>query len=107
MANVSPDLLWPIVRDTSCFVVTQKVAGRSRMGKAGPRFTKEPNNLTGVNSFKYSGLANAKTIDIAPTADRGCVLTTKSRNDKRKIAVRSFSSAVSTHHVACCSAALM
>merc|ERR1712037_184913 len=36
------------------------------------------------------GLANAKTIDIAPTADRGCVLTTKSRNDKRKIAPKAL-----------------
>merc|ERR1712087_1057003 len=86
MANVSAELLWPIVRDTSCFNKTQKASGRSRMGKAGARFTTEPNNLAGINSFKFSGLANEKTIDIAPAADRGCVLTMKSRNDKRKIA---------------------
>jgi len=90
MANVSADLLWPIVRDTSCFLITQKQAGRSKMGKAGARFTTEPNNLTGLNSYKYSGLANEKTIDIVPTADRGCVLTTKSRSDKRKIAPKSL-----------------
>ena len=86
MANVSAELLWPIVRDTSCFVKTQKASSRSRMGKAGARFTTEPNNLAGINSFKFSGLANEKTIDIAPAAERGCVLTTKSRKDSRKIA---------------------
>jgi len=52
------------------------------MGKAGARLTTEPNNLTGASSFKFSGLANAKTISITP-AERGIVLTTKSRKAAR------------------------
>merc|ERR1719198_1674733 len=83
MANVSAELLWPMVRDTSCFAVKRKVPGRSGMGKAGPRFTTEPNNVTGINSFKYSGLANAKTVGVSAAAGGGVVLTTKSRKDKR------------------------
>merc|ERR1712060_537670 len=94
MANVSAELLWPIVRDTSCFIKSQKQTGRSRMGKMGARFTTEPNNLTGINSFKYSGLANEKTISIVPAADKGCVLTTKSRSDKRKIAPKKLLNSV-------------
>mmetsp|Transcript_54919 Transcript_54919/g.91049 ORF Transcript_54919/g.91049 Transcript_54919/m.91049 type:complete len:142 (+) Transcript_54919:50-475(+) len=82
MANVSPDLLWPIVRDTSCFLKKAKASQRSRMGKKGVTLTTEPNNLTGINSYKHSGLANAKTISITP-ADNGIVLTTKSRKPDR------------------------
>eukprot|EP00310_Coccolithus_braarudii_P012841 CAMPEP_0183338938 /NCGR_PEP_ID=MMETSP0164_2-20130417/6051_1 /TAXON_ID=221442 /ORGANISM="Coccolithus pelagicus ssp braarudi, Strain PLY182g" /LENGTH=140 /DNA_ID=CAMNT_0025508865 /DNA_START=123 /DNA_END=545 /DNA_ORIENTATION=- len=80
--SVSPDLLWPIVRDTSCFLQKRKQSGRSQMGKAGARMTTEPNNLTGINSFKYSGLANAKTVDLIP-AEGGVTLVTKSRKSDR------------------------
>uniref|UniRef100_A0A3B4WFS5 Large ribosomal subunit protein eL28 n=1 Tax=Seriola lalandi dorsalis TaxID=1841481 RepID=A0A3B4WFS5_SERLL len=74
MANVSAELLWPMVRDTSCFAVKRKVPGRSGMGKAGPRFTTEPNNVSGVNSFKYSGLVNAKTVSLEEAEKAGSVV---------------------------------
>merc|ERR1719253_922940 len=78
MQNSSPDLLWGIVKDTSCFLMKQKITGRSGMGKNGSHFTKEANNLKGVNSFKFSGLANAKTVGITVAADnKGIVLTKK------------------------------
>merc|ERR1712083_402173 len=79
--SVSPDLIWPIVRDTSCFVVKRRQSGRSRMGKAGARMTTEANNLTGINSFKYSGLANAKTVDLMPVSGGGVELVTKIRKN--------------------------
>jgi len=53
------------------------------MGKRGAELTLEPHNLTGINAYKYSGLANAKTVDISAAADGGVVLTTKSRNSAR------------------------
>lgn len=78
MANVSPDLIWGVVKDTNCFLMKKKIAGRSGMGKAGAHFSKEPGNLKGVNSFKYSGIANAKTVGIAPGANnKGIVFTKK------------------------------
>ena len=89
MANVSAELLWPIVRDRSCFVVKRKISGRSQMGKAGVMMTTEPNNITSINNFKYSGLANAKTVGIDAAAEGGMVLTTKSRKTRR------------THKVSC------
>merc|ERR1712070_436614 len=78
MANASPDLLWGIVKDTSCFLMKKKLAGRSGMGKFGAQFTKEANNLKGVNAFKFSGLANTKTVGLSVAADnKGIVLTKK------------------------------
>ena len=81
-SNVSPDLIWGVVRDTSCHILKQRVSGRSGMGKRGAEFTTEPNNVTSRNSWKYSGLANTKTVDVTPT-EGGVVLTTKTKNSKR------------------------
>ena len=78
MANVSPELLWGAVRDTSCYLLRRKQSGVSGMGKRGAEFTMEPNNLTPRNAFKYSGIANAKTIGLTEV-EGGVVLTTKSR----------------------------
>merc|ERR1719197_2323423 len=83
MANCSPDLIWSITRDTSSFILKQSMPGRTTgMGKRGAEFTMEPNNPTARNSWKYSGLANAKTVDVVPT-EGGVVLTTKTKNAKR------------------------
>lgn len=48
------------------------------MGKRGAEFTTEPNNPTSRNAWKYSGLANPKTVDVTPT-EGGCILTTKTK----------------------------
>jgi len=86
LANASPELLWGIVKDTSCFLMKQKYATRSGHGKAGVHLTKEANNLKGVNSFKFSGLANAKTLGITAAADgKGIVLTKKVTKAERAL----------------------
>ena len=83
MANASPDLIWGVVRDTSCHILKARQSGRTKvMGKRGAEFTLEPNNPTGINSWKYSGLANAKTVDVTPV-EGGVLLTTKSKDAKR------------------------
>lgn len=87
-ANASAELIYSIVRDTSCHVLKHKQPGRSGMGKRGAEFTTEPNNVTGINSWKYSGLANPKTIDLTAKEGGGVVLTTKSRNPARVGKVR-------------------
>jgi len=53
--HVPSDLIWTLVRDNSSFLKKQKNL---------PIFTSEPSNLTGLNSFKYSGLANKKAAGI-------------------------------------------
>ena len=94
MANASPDFIWGVVRDTSCFILKARQSGRTKtMGKRGAEFTMEPNNPTSRNAWKYSGLANAKTVDVTPV-DGGVVLTTKTKDAKRagKVSIKSRSS---------------
>merc|ERR1712126_65584 len=49
--TMSAELCWSIIRNNSCFLKKSH----------GLTLTKEPNNLTGINSFKYNGLVNKKT----------------------------------------------
>jgi hypothetical protein len=87
MANASPELIWAIVRDTSCHILKQRVSGKSGMGKRGAEFTMEPNNPTSKNAWKYSGLANPKTADVTAT-EGGVILTTKTKDPARVGKVR-------------------
>merc|ERR1711894_114295 len=66
--RMSADLQWAIIRKNSCFLVKSQ----------GKTLTKEPNNLTGANSYKYNGLVNKKTIGVeqAPSG-KGVVLSVK------------------------------
>merc|ERR1712100_93993 len=81
--NASAELVYSIIRDTSCHVLKHRQSGRSGMGKRGAEFTLEPNTPTGRNSWKYSGLANPKTVDIIAKEGGGVELVTKSRNPAR------------------------
>ena len=49
---MSSDLLWLLVKNNNSFLVKRD----------GTQFSGEKNNLTNLNSFKFSGLANKKTI---------------------------------------------
>ncbi|EKM84299.1 hypothetical protein AGABI1DRAFT_81985 [Agaricus bisporus var. burnettii JB137-S8] len=51
---MSADLQWLLLRKNNSHIV-----------KRGPIFSKEPGNLRNIHSFKYSGFANAKTIDVS------------------------------------------
>jgi len=54
----------------------KKVNGRtSRSGTF--QFSVEKGNIRGVSTFKDSGLANTKTVDIAATSDNRAVLSTR------------------------------
>ncbi|ORX98265.1 ribosomal protein L28e [Basidiobolus meristosporus CBS 931.73] len=66
---MSADLTWLLVKDNSSFLVKRN----------GVQFTTEPNNLTNLNSFKYSGLANNKVVGVAASG-KGVVLTTKKQS---------------------------
>ncbi|KAF6748422.1 ribosomal L28e/Mak16 [Ephemerocybe angulata] len=68
---MSSDLQWLLLRSNSSFIVKRVVEG--------PVFNKEPGNLRNLNSFKFSGLANPKTIDVAATP-AGITITTRKPN---------------------------
>ncbi len=69
----SSDLLWHLVRNRNSFLIKRD----------GAVFSAEPGNLRNVNTRKYSGLANKKTVDLQAT-EGGFVLATKSvRTGKR------------------------
>lgn len=62
---MSDSLVWHLIRDNNSFLVR-----RGRTGRDGEvQFSCEPGNIMGVNTFKYSGLANSKALHIASSAD--------------------------------------
>ncbi|CAG8668522.1 5945_t:CDS:2, partial [Dentiscutata erythropus] len=80
----SEDLNWLLIRNYNSFLVKRN----------GAQFSSEPNNLTNLHSFKYSGLACNKTIGISPAPDNRGVIV-----NARKSKVESFQPAKSTHKV--------
>ena len=55
MTALPPSQAWLYVRNSLSFLVKRN----------GVQLTSEPGNVTNQNSFKYSGLANDKTVDIS------------------------------------------
>ncbi|KAI9029077.1 ribosomal protein L28e [Phycomyces nitens] len=53
---MSADLVWELIKNNNSFLVK----------RSGVQFSCELNNLTNLNTFKYSGVANAKTVSIHP-----------------------------------------
>ncbi|MQL41535.1 60S ribosomal protein L28, partial [Escherichia coli] len=53
------------------------------------QFSREPNNLYNLNSYKYSGLANKKTVTIQPAGKDLSVLlaTTKTKRQNKPAAL--------------------
>ena len=73
---MSDALVWELVRNNNAFL--RKQGHTKRAG--GVQFSCEAGNVMGVSSFKYSGLANSKTVDVTATTEDGkdkIVLTTK------------------------------
>ncbi|CAJ1349071.1 unnamed protein product [Effrenium voratum] len=74
----APDLLWLCVKNQSCFI---------KKNKNFPVMTTEPGNLTGVNCFKYSGLAAKKVLNLSSTKSgkkESIVLTTRAKRASRQ-----------------------
>ncbi|KAI8335521.1 ribosomal protein L28e [Chlamydoabsidia padenii] len=63
---MSSALVWELIKNNNSFLVK----------RAGLQLSSEPANLTNLHSFKYSGLANEKTVAIQ-AAPRGIKVTTK------------------------------
>ncbi|XP_057797204.1 60S ribosomal protein L28-1-like [Salvia miltiorrhiza] len=79
MATVPGQLIWEIVKKNNSFLV--KEFGN---GTASVKFSKEPNNLYNIHSFKHSGLANKKTVTIQPGKDQTVVLATTKTKKQNK-----------------------
>lgn len=71
MSGVSQDLLWLLVKKHNKFLFKQG-GGTTRQ----VQFTSEPNNLMNKNTFKYSGLANPKSVGIQEEGDHMVVRKT-------------------------------
>jgi large subunit ribosomal protein L28e len=54
---MSHSLVWEVLKSNNAFVVKNN----------GVTFSREPGNLLNVNRKRFSGLANARAIDIRPT----------------------------------------
>ncbi|CAK8579264.1 unnamed protein product [Lathyrus sativus] len=84
MTTVPGLLVWEIVKMNNSFLV--KEFGNNTQSV---QFSREPNNLYNLNSFKYSGLANKKTVTIQPAGKDQSVLleTTKPRKQNKPSAL--------------------
>lgn len=80
MASVSGDLIWEIVKKNNSFLVKQFGNGHAKI-----QFSKEKNNLYNEHSYKFSGLANKKTVSIQPAGEGLSVVlaTTKTRKQRK------------------------
>ncbi|CAH9132239.1 unnamed protein product [Cuscuta epithymum] len=79
MAIVPDQLVWEIVKKNNCFLV--KEFGN---GTAGVVFSKEPNNLYNLHSYKHSGLANKKSVTIQAGKDQTVLLATTKTKKQNK-----------------------
>ena len=59
--NMSQTLIWHLIRDNNSFLVKRERTSR----RGAVQFSSEPGNLLNAHSFKYSGLANNRAVDIS------------------------------------------
>merc|ERR1711939_299622 len=69
----SSDLLWQITRNNSSFLVKRN----------GLQLSSEPGNLMNKNSFKFSGIANLETVDVADN-EKGITFSRKNKANTSK-----------------------
>ncbi|KAL6568227.1 60S ribosomal protein L28A [Orobanche hederae] len=79
MATVPAQLIWEIVKKNNSFLVKQ-----FGNGTASVRFSKEPNNLCNLHTYKHSGLANKKTVTIQPGKNQSVLLATTKTKKQNK-----------------------
>ncbi|KAK7271951.1 hypothetical protein RJT34_28248 [Clitoria ternatea] len=84
MATVPGQLIWEIVKRNNSFLVKEFGNGTQSV-----QFSREPNNLYNLNSYKFSGLANKKTVTIQPAGKDQSVLlaTTKTKKQNKPSAL--------------------
>ncbi|KAK9078341.1 hypothetical protein SSX86_002398 [Deinandra increscens subsp. villosa] len=78
MTTVPGQLIWEIVKKNNSFLVKEFGNGNQSV-----QFSKEPNNLYNLNSYKHSGLANKKTVTIQPAGKDQSVLLATAKTKKQ------------------------
>ncbi|KAK9862910.1 hypothetical protein WJX84_006689 [Apatococcus fuscideae] len=68
--SVSSQLVWALVKKNNVYL---------HKGLNGSQFSSEPGNLYNRHSYKYSGLANEKTVDIRAGDDDSSLVISKRR----------------------------
>ena len=84
MTTIPGSPVWELVKKNNYFLIKQ-FGNNTKV-----QFSKEPNNLYNVHSYKFSGLANSKTVAVQPSAgeDKAVVLSTtktKKQNTPAKL----------------------
>mmetsp|Transcript_131445 Transcript_131445/g.195808 ORF Transcript_131445/g.195808 Transcript_131445/m.195808 type:complete len:159 (-) Transcript_131445:64-540(-) len=78
--TVPADLIWSVVRRNNAFLV-KRDSGRNQ-------FSSEPGNVMNTHSFKFSGIANLRTVDLAPSkradGSAAVTMTIRSKSGKRR-----------------------
>jgi large subunit ribosomal protein L28e len=74
MVHIPDQLLWEVTRKNSSFL-RKKNGHTKRSGKI--NFSAEPGNLKNLHLLQYSGISNAKVIDVVCTPDNKAQLITK------------------------------
>ena len=98
---MSDALVWHLIRDNNSFL--HKRGRTARSGSV--QFSCEAGNLLNVNTFKYSGLANSKTVDLKFATDdkkRGRVVLTKKNTKKANHPAKASAVTPFTKHTAHC-----
>merc|ERR1719183_2664390 len=81
MVNAPDSLVWAIIGQNNSFM--KKRNGRSsRTGAV--RFSTEKGNLASLSTFKYSGLANSKAIDVTVSQGEKCSVASLSKKTVSK-----------------------
>jgi len=75
--TMSSDLQWFLLRKHNSYMVKRVPEG--------PVFSREPGNLLNLHSYKYSGLANTKTIDIRDSGSGVQITTRKTKASPRAV----------------------
>merc|ERR1719223_886101 len=83
---MSADLTWLLVRNNNSFMVKRN----------GLRLSSEPGNLMNVSSFKFSGLAQKKTVGVS-TDGKTVSLRLTRRKSSRRPAKSAYTTPLNTH----------
>lgn len=78
---MADSLVWELIKNNNCFL--HKRAHAKRAGAV--QLSCEPGNVLGVHSFKYSGVANSKAVDVRTSVDpetNGTVVSLVYKNAK-------------------------
>ncbi|KAL5227566.1 hypothetical protein ABZP36_015831 [Zizania latifolia] len=79
MATIPDSLVWELVKKNNSFLVKQFGNGNAKV-----QFTKEPNNLYNVHSYKHSGLANKKTVTVQPASGKEATVVLSTTKTKKQ-----------------------